>query len=76
MFDALTHVRTYKEAWPVEDALAEIKRQRGSQFDPALVDAFFEIQEQSLLPINLPTVYAPLEEPDIITVTLPLSTPK
>jgi putative two-component system response regulator len=40
VFDALTSARPYKEAWRVEDALAEIDRQRGRQFDPRLVDAF------------------------------------
>jgi putative two-component system response regulator len=45
VFDALTSVRPYKEAWPLEDALVEIKRGRGSHFDPAMVDLFFENQE-------------------------------
>lgn len=40
VFDALTHARPYKEAWPIEDAVAEIQRQRGRQFDPQVVDAF------------------------------------
>jgi putative two-component system response regulator len=40
VFDALTHDRPYKLAWPVEQALAEIKRGAGSQFDPGIVDAF------------------------------------
>jgi len=29
VFDALTHQRPYKPAWPVEDAVAEMKRLRG-----------------------------------------------
>ncbi|HVL67721.1 MAG TPA: HD domain-containing phosphohydrolase [Vicinamibacterales bacterium] len=45
VFDALTQKRPYKEAWPVDDAIAEIERQRGRQFDPALVDAFLRIIE-------------------------------
>jgi putative two-component system response regulator len=40
VFDALTHERPYKQAWPVEAALAEIRCGAGSQFDPAVVDAF------------------------------------
>jgi putative two-component system response regulator len=40
VYDALTHARPYKKAWSVEDALAEIQRQRGRQFDPRIVDAF------------------------------------
>lgn len=39
VFDALTHERSYKKAWPVEDALAEIQRCSGTQFDPQVVEA-------------------------------------
>jgi len=40
VFDALTHIRPYKHAWPIDDAAAEIRRLRGVQFDPAVIDAF------------------------------------
>lgn len=50
VFDALTHSRPYKEAWPLEKALAEIKSQSGRQFDPIVVEAFFDVHEQALLP--------------------------
>jgi putative two-component system response regulator len=40
VFDALTHERVYKEAWPVEQALEEIRTQAGRQFDPDVVEAF------------------------------------
>jgi putative two-component system response regulator len=43
VFDALTQKRPYKAAWTVEDAVAEIERQRGHQFDPAIVDAFLRV---------------------------------
>ena len=43
VFDALTQQRPYKPAWPVSDAIAEIDRQRGKQFDPAIVDAFMRV---------------------------------
>jgi putative nucleotidyltransferase with HDIG domain len=48
VFDALTHARPYKDAWLVEDALAEIKRLCGSQFDPAVVAAFEALDPQKL----------------------------
>jgi putative two-component system response regulator len=40
VFDALTHRRPYKPAWPVEAALIEILSQRGQHFDPTLTDCF------------------------------------
>jgi PAS domain S-box-containing protein len=45
VFDALTHARPYKDAWPREQALEELTRQRGLQFDPDVIDAFFELVE-------------------------------
>jgi diguanylate cyclase (GGDEF)-like protein len=39
VLDALTHERPYKRAWAVAEALAEIRRQSGRQFDPAAVEA-------------------------------------
>jgi putative nucleotidyltransferase with HDIG domain len=46
VFDALTQKRPYKPAWPVEEAVAEIERQRGMQFDPNIVDAFLRVVQQ------------------------------
>ena len=44
VFDALTHERPYKKAWPVEEAIAEIQSQAGRQFDPRVITAFLEVQ--------------------------------
>lgn len=43
VFDALTSVRPYKEAWPIEKALAYIKEEQGKHFDPTLVDCFLTV---------------------------------
>jgi putative two-component system response regulator len=40
VFDALTHRRPYKVAWPIDAALDEIARLRGRQFEPQLTDLF------------------------------------
>jgi putative two-component system response regulator len=42
VFDALTHDRPYKTAWPLHDAVAEVESQAGRQFDPAVVGAFLD----------------------------------
>jgi len=41
-FDALTSSRPYRQAWSSDDALEEIERGRGTNFDPELVDIFFQ----------------------------------
>jgi putative two-component system response regulator len=40
VYDALTHQRPYKVAWPMDAALDEIARLKGRQFDPQLCDLF------------------------------------
>ena len=40
VFDALVSERPYKQAWPVDEALAEIARMSGLAFEPALADVF------------------------------------
>ena len=47
VFDALTSQRPYKEAWPIERALAEIQRCAGTQFDPSVVEAFIAMFEEN-----------------------------
>ncbi len=46
VFDALTHKRKYKDAWPIDKAVEYIKDLRGVQFDPDLVDIFIEHLEE------------------------------
>ena len=42
VFDALTSVRPYKQAWPVDKAVDLIRSERGKHFDPQLVDCFLD----------------------------------
>ena len=42
VFDALTSERPYKKAWEFEEAVAEIARLRGINFDPEIVDVFMK----------------------------------
>jgi response regulator RpfG family c-di-GMP phosphodiesterase len=42
VFDALTHQRCYKEAWPLRRTLQYLVEERGRRFDPDLVDVFMQ----------------------------------
>ena len=42
VFDALTSVRPYKNAWSIEEAVNMITENSGRHFDPALVNVFLE----------------------------------
>ncbi len=55
VFDALTHDRPYRPAWPVERVLDHLREQSGTAFDPDVVTAFLRIQ---------PTLPAAFLEPD------------
>lgn len=43
VFDALTHKRPYKEAWPIEQAREEIAKKAEIQFDPQIVEVFLKL---------------------------------
>lgn len=43
VYDALLSRRVYKSAWDETEALEELRRLKGSKFDPELIDIFFEI---------------------------------
>jgi diguanylate cyclase (GGDEF)-like protein/putative nucleotidyltransferase with HDIG domain len=42
-FDVMTNTRPYKQPMPHEEAVAELKRCSGTQFDPQIVDLFIQI---------------------------------
>ncbi|MFL5918853.1 MAG: HD-GYP domain-containing protein [Gaiellaceae bacterium] len=44
-FDALTTTRPYRKASPIAEARVLIQEERGSQFDPAVVDAFGDMPD-------------------------------
>ena len=45
-FDAMTSDRPYRKAMPAEAAIEELKRHSGSQFDPAVVEAFLRVLDE------------------------------
>lgn len=49
-FDAMTSVRAYQPALPVEYAVDEIRRNSGTQFDPGVVEVFLDLAERDMLP--------------------------
>lgn len=52
-FDAMTSVRAYQPALPVDYAVSEIRENAGSQFDPQVVDVFMELAAVDRLPLEL-----------------------
>ncbi len=48
VFDALSHKRIYKKAWPMENVLELIVKERGKHFDPQLVDLLIEYIDEFL----------------------------
>jgi putative two-component system response regulator len=43
VYDALRMERSYKPAFSHDIAITEIQREKGTQFDPALIEAFSDI---------------------------------
>lgn len=43
VYDALISSRIYKEAWPKEKAIEQIKSRSGTKFDPVIVEAFLKV---------------------------------
>ncbi|MCW5823696.1 MAG: response regulator [Cyanobacteria bacterium TGS_CYA1] len=51
-YDAMTTDRPYRKAVGHEGAIIELKKLKGTQFDPKVVDAFLSIGEESASAIN------------------------
>ena len=45
VFDALTSIRPYKEAWSIDQALDYIREESGKHFDPTLVTAILSMRD-------------------------------
>ncbi len=48
-FDALSHNRPYRSAWPLPRVMRWVREQSGIQFDPDLVDAFYKLPHERLI---------------------------
>jgi len=48
VFDALTHKRCYKEAWPIEKVIRVMSESSGSHFDPEIVDILLKNIDKAL----------------------------
>ena len=46
VFDALTSTRPYKKAWAVDDAVAYLRDNAGSHFDPEVIEHFMQCQAE------------------------------
>lgn len=46
VFDALTHGRPFSKPWPIDQAIEEIKKRKGTQFDPEITEVFLALIER------------------------------
>ena len=51
-FDAMTSKRTYRDSLPLDVVKSEIERCKGTQFDPAIADAFLDILDTQYAEIS------------------------
>ncbi len=42
VFDALTHERVYKPAWPIDEVIEQMKASKGTHLDPNIVDTLLD----------------------------------
>jgi HD-GYP domain-containing protein (c-di-GMP phosphodiesterase class II) len=65
-FDSMTSTRSYRGARPIDEAIQELRKWSGSQFDPAFVDAFVAALKREGWQRPEPTVLA---SDDLATLT-------
>ena len=46
VYDALCSDRPYRKAWPMKKIITYIQEESGKHFDPAVVEAFLQIQKE------------------------------
>jgi len=56
-YHAMVHARPYKGALTHEEALEELRRHAGTQFDPNVVELFCDVYRESVPPDGLTEVY-------------------
>jgi HD-GYP domain-containing protein (c-di-GMP phosphodiesterase class II) len=67
-FDAMTTDRVYRNALRLEDAVAELDRHAGRQFDADVVAAFHRLLDRGAMPLEeaLPAAGEPLSRPGLV----------
>ncbi len=51
-FDAMTSSRSYKEAYSLEFSMQELEKNKGTQFDPHLVDVFLSLLKEEQIAVQ------------------------
>jgi putative two-component system response regulator len=74
VFDALSHDRPYKAAFPLEQCFAMMEEGRGKHFDPRVLDAFFA-RRKEILRVRLECTETAAEMPLFDLPSLPEMTP-
>jgi HD-GYP domain-containing protein (c-di-GMP phosphodiesterase class II) len=63
-FDSMTTTRSYRGARSIEEAIVELRRCAGTQFDPAFVEALISaVEEHGWSPEVTQVFDSPVEEP-------------
>jgi response regulator RpfG family c-di-GMP phosphodiesterase len=62
VFDALGVERVYKKAWPLDKILEYFHEKRGKQFDPFVIDAFFDNIEKF---VEIRDAFPDMDDPNV-----------